>query len=240
MKQTWLDLIKVDNSWKEFLNDRMKAELEKIEIATNGDYTPESSKVLRFLNLDLNKMKVVVLGQDPYKPLGVATGRSFEPADLTSWQDKFRQVSLKNIVRLIYKSLYDIEDYEDIPSYKEILNKIDSGDFEIKEPKEWFDSLENQGVLFLNTTLTCKIGVSNSHKGLWEYFSKEIIKYISSKNKELYWFLWGKEAISKKEFIRHGKIYTSNHPMMCSEKYEDDFLKGNCFKDTRDIINWLG
>lgn len=236
----WLDLVNVDHSWDRFLTQEMVKELENIEKATNENYTPESSKVLRFLNIDLNKMKVVILGQDPYKPLGVATGRSFEPADLTSWQDKFRQVSLKNIVRLIYKSLNDIDDYEDIPSYKEVSNKIVNGEFKIKEPKEWFDSLESQGVLFLNTTLTCKVGVSNSHKMLWENFSKELLTYISTENKDLYWFLWGREAISNKEFIKNGKIYTSNHPMMCSEKYEDDFLKGNCFKDTKDIINWLG
>lgn len=236
----WLDLINVNDSWNKFLSTEIKTELENIEKATKGNYTPESSKVLRFMNLDLNKMKIVILGQDPYKPLGVATGRSFEPADLTSWQDKFRQVSLKNIVRLIYKSLNGIEIYGDTPSYKEIVNEIISGEFEIKEPKEWFDSLENQGVLFLNTTLTCKVGISNSHKKLWENFSKELLNYISTYNKDLYWFLWGKEAISNKDFIKNGKIYTSNHPMMCSEKYEDDFLKGNCFSDTKDIINWLG
>lgn len=236
----WLDLVNVDHSWDRFLTQEMVKELENIEKATKEDYTPEADKVLRFMNLDLHEMKVVILGQDPYKPLGVATGRSFEPADLESWQDKFRQVSLKNIVRLIYKSVNGIKEYDKIPSYKEITSEIASGEFEIKEPREWFDSLENQGVLFLNTTLTCKVGVSNSHKKLWENFSKELITYISTENKDLYWFLWGREAISNKEFIKNGKIYTSNHPMMCSEKYEDDFLKGNCFKDTKDIINWLG
>lgn len=141
---------------------------------------------------------------------------------------------------MIYKNINNIENYSDIPSYKAIVSEIITGDFTLKEPKEWFDSLEKQGVLFLNTTLTCKIGVSNSHKKVWEDFSKKLLTYINTQNKDLYWFLWGKEAISNKEFIKNGKIYTSNHPMMCSEKYEDDFLKGSCFKDTMDIINWLG
>lgn len=236
----WLDLINIDDSWKGFLTKEVIDELTKIENSVGNDYTPGSSKVLRFMGLGLNKMKVVILGQDPYKPLGVATGRSFEPANLYNWNDKFRQVSLKNIVRLIYKSLNNIEDYEDIPSYKEITSKIVNGDFNIKEPKEWFNSLEKQGVLFLNTTLTCRIGVSNSHKSSWDNFSKKLITYISTENPELYWFLWGKEAISNKEFIENGKVYTSNHPMMCSEKYEDDFLKGECFRDTKNIIDWLG
>lgn len=236
----WTDEIKVDKSWDKFLNTDIRSELIRIESQIKDNYTPESNKVLRFMELDLNKIKVVILGQDPYKPAGVATGRSFEPADLYSWSDKFRQVSLKNIVRLIYKSINNIENYSDIPSYKAIVSEIITGDFTLKEPKEWFDSLERQGVLFLNTTLTCKIGVSNSHKKVWEDFSKKLLNYINTQNKDLYWFLWGKEAISNKEFIKNGKIYTSNHPMMCSEKYEDDFLKGSCFKDTMDIINWLG
>lgn len=236
----WLDLVNVDHSWDRFLTQEMVKELENIEKATKEDYTPESDKVLRFMNLDLHEMKVVILGQDPYKPLGVATGRSFEPADLESWQDKFKQVSLKNIVRLIYKSVNGIKEYDKIPSYKEITNEMASGEFEIKEPREWFDSLENQGVLFLNTTLTCKVGVSNSHKKLWEHFSSELIRYISEENKYLHWFLWGKEAIAKKNLIINGIVYESNHPMMCSEKYPDDFLKGDCFRKTMNLINWLG
>ena len=84
----WLDLINIDDSWKGFLTKEVIDELAKIENYVGNDYTPESSKVLRFMGLDLNKMKVVILGQDPYKPLGVATGRSFESANLYNWDRK--------------------------------------------------------------------------------------------------------------------------------------------------------
>ncbi|HBD63006.1 MAG TPA: uracil-DNA glycosylase, partial [Clostridiales bacterium] len=63
---------------------------------------------------------------------------------------------------------------------------------------------------------------------------------ISEKNRDIKWFLWGRQAEEKSQFIKHGKFYISRHPMMCSEKYDDDFLRNNCFKDTMDIINWLG
>lgn len=229
----------IHESWTSFLTPEIRKELEKIEVKIGNDYTPNEDKVLRFLSLDLNNAKVVILGQDPYKPLGVANGRSFQPDNLYSWTQPFKQVSLKNIIRLIYRTENNIELYSDIPSYKEILKEIATGNFAIKEPKEWFDFLEKQGVLFLNTYLTCKIGVSNSHKKIWESFSHHMLEYISETNPELNWFLWGSEAILNKCYIKQGKIYQSRHPMMCSDDYENDFLKCECFKETKELISWL-
>ncbi len=230
----------VHSSWNDFLTDDIKNMLGEIEEKIGDDFTPERPLVLRFLSLDLNKIKVVILGQDPYKPKGVATGRSFEPSDLNDWHDKFRQVSLKNILRLIYRSYNNIENYEDIPSYTQLLKEIDSGNFPIKPPHDWFDSLEEQGVLFLNTALTCKIGVSGSHSDIWAPFSDRLIRYIAEHNKKAVWFLWGSLSKHANELIGDSKSYISRHPMMCSQKYEDDFLKNECFLDTKDIINWLG
>ena len=228
------------NSWDDFLTDGLKKDLQDIESKIGDDFTPPKDKILRFLKLDLNNAKVVILGQDPYKPENVANGRSFQPDDLNDWGQSFRQISLKNIIRLIHKGYKNIENYSDIYKYSDIVKEIKKGEFNIKPPKEWFDSLENQGVLFLNTSLTCKINISNSHKEIWENFSYEMLEYISSKKPNLVWFLWGKESINNKDFIKSGKIITSRHPMMCAEKYEDDFLKSDCFKSTSDIINWLG
>jgi uracil-DNA glycosylase len=223
--------------------------IDDIENRIGADYTPDTINVLRFLKMDLMKVKCVWLGQDPYKSevnlkdgkvLKVAIGRSFQPSNLTSWFQPFKQVSLKNIIRLIYTAYNPASTYMDIKSYKVVTADITEGKFPILEPREWFDSLTNQGVMFLNTYLTCKIGESNSHKDLWYDFSKEVIKYMSAKNTDIIWFLWGKEAISNKEFINKGIIYESRHPMMCSNKYEDDFLKSACFEKTKHIINWLG
>lgn len=229
-----------NHSWNNFLNEKIKKELNDIESKIGDDFTPSKDKILRFMNLDLNNVKIVILGQDPYKPEGVANGRSFQPDDLNSWSQPFKQVSLKNIVRLIHKTYNNITEYNKILSYKDISNEIKTGKFKLIAPKEWFNSLEKQGVLFLNTSLTCKINLSNSHKKIWENFSKELLKFMSSERKDLIWFLWGTESISNKQYISKGKIYESRHPMMCSEKYDDDFLKCECFKNTMDIINWLG
>lgn len=237
-----LNLSLVHDSWKPFLTEKIITLLANIEILIGDDYTPNESQVLRFMGLDLNKVKVVILGQDPYKPKGVANGRAFQPNNLSSWStsSNFRQNSLKNIIRNIYASYNNIEDYDDIPTFLNIVPKIDLGEFNILPPHEWFDSIEEQGVLLLNTSLTCEIGISNSHKEIWREFSTELIQFIANSRLDLIWFLWGKEAKAVGDKIKTGTKFVSKHPMLCSSTYEDDFLKNRCFRDTMSIINWLG
>ncbi len=228
------------DSWKSFFESDILELLNRIELEIGTDFTPDRELVMRFLSLDLNRIKAVILGQDPYKPKGVATGRSFEPADLYDWRSPFRQVSLKNILRLIYASYNNISEYDDIPKYSQLTEFIGSEKFNIKPPKEWFDSLERQGVLFLNTALTCKTGASGSHSEIWKPFSERLISFIAQNNKAAVWFLWGSISKNAVQLIGSSRRYISRHPMMCSKKYDDDFLKSKCFYDTKDMINWLG
>ena len=233
----------VHPSWNGFLDEDTINEIKYIETQIGDDFNPyPAEKVLRFLSIDLEKVKVIIQGMDAYpsQDPDVATGRSFEVGTLTSWLSKFRQVSLKNIVRLLYKNYNGIEDYKDIKKFSDIQKEIKSGEFKILPPNEIFESWEKQGVLCINIYPTCKRGVSGSHKKLWKNFSVKLIEYISTVNPEIQWFLWGNESISSKEHIKGGKIIESRHPMMCSEKYSDDFLKNDCFKNTMDYINWLG
>lgn len=230
----------IHSSWKPFLTDDIVREMAVIEKGIGENYNPhEPDSVLRFLTIDLHKVKVIWLGQDVYPMIGAATGRAFEVGGLDSWNVPFRQVSLKNIIRLLHKNYNDIEEYCDIKSYQEIKKEMLSGDFRIKPPNEWFSYLEEQGVLFLNTSFTCEPGKPNSHKHIWAHFSSEVLAYISKENPEVRWFLWGKEAISNKSYIKQGIFYESRHPMMCSSKYKDDFLKFTGFKETMNIIKWI-
>lgn len=231
----------VHASWREFLTIEIKEELEMIEKKIGNNFNPTNpNAILRFLTVDLHKVKVILLGQDVYPARGVATGRSFEVGTINNWADSFRQVSLKNIIRLIHKNYNGIEDYKDIKSFKDIQKEIGDGKFPIKQPKEWFNSLEKQGVLFLNSSFTCEIGKANSHQRIWESFSRKLLQFISAQSPNIIWFLWGNEAIAKKEPIQSGVFLESRHPMMCSEKYENDFLKFAGFKATMNKINWLG
>jgi len=228
------------SSWSEFLNEEIINRLHDIESKIGDNINPEHENVLRFLNNDLSSIKVVILGQDPYPEKGRATGRSFEVGDLRDWNDKFRQVSLKNIIRLIHKNYNNIENYNEIRKFSTIQEEIKNKNFTILQPDEIFKSWEKQGVLMLNTYLSVEAGKPGSHIAIWENFSESLLRFISSSNRSINWFLWGKQAEEKSQHIIGGKKYISRHPMMCSEKYEDDFLKSNCFKDTMNIIDWLG
>lgn len=225
-------------SWNKFLTDDIISELDSIEMKIGSNINPAHENVLRFMKNNVYDIKVVILGQDPYPEKGRATGRAFEVGDLLSWNQKFRQVSLKNIIRLIYKNYNNINEYKDIKRFSEIQEEIKEGKFIILPPDKIFKSWEKQGVLLLNTYLSVEAGVTGSHISIWQNFSEELLKFMSEENRNINWFLWGRMAEDKKQFIKYGKYYISRHPMMCSETYEDDFLRSNCFKDTMNIINW--
>ncbi len=231
--------IEIHPSWQDFLNEELRAELNWVEKELEGEYTPETEKILLFLKNDLYALKVVILGQDPYPEVGRATGRAFEVGDLNDWNDKFKQISLKNIIRLLHKSYQGIEDYAEIKSFNQIKEELKSGVFKILPPNQLFTNWEAQGVLLLNTSLTCEPGKPGSHRDIWDDFTEQLIGYLSTRL-DLTWFLWGNDAISNERLINKGRIYKSKHPMMCNENNENDFLKSNCFAETKDLINWLG
>ena len=233
---------KIHASWQPFLTQDVWDELARIEAKLAGQAInpTEAWRVLRFLQDDLDAVQVLWLGQDVYPAAGVATGRSFEVGGMTSWHKPFRQVSMKNIVRLLYKNYKGITEYADIASFKHIQEEMLYGDFPLLPPHQWFDSLAAQGMLFLNRTFTCRVGEPNSHLDIWATFSDRVLTYIAARNPNIHWFLWGKEAISATPLITAGHVHTSRHPMMCSEKYADDFLRFDGFEKTWDLIRWLG
>lgn len=227
-------------SWRDFLNPEISKILNVIEQRVGEMHNPAKECILRFLGMDLDGIKIVILGQDPYPEKGVATGRAFEVGTLKTWEIPFRQVSLKNIIRLIYKATNRIEEYNAIPRFSQIVQEMKSGRFLIPNPPAFFDDLESQGVLFLNTCFTVYPGEPLSHRDYWQPFTEALIQYISHKNPYLCWFLWGKSAQSYKPIIFQGNFYESRHPMMCSKVYSDDFLKSECIKNTMKIVNWTG
>jgi uracil-DNA glycosylase len=230
----------IHSSWNDFLTSEICEELNYIEGKLGHCFNPDREHVLRFLTTSLYNVKIVILGQDPYPQKGVATGRAFEVGTLRTWNMPFRQVSLKNFVRLIYKSVNNIENYDEIPSFEHIIRLRNSGKFNILEPPELFDSLERQGVLFLNTCFSVIPGKPKSHNEIWQDFTKKLLNWLSNKKPNLYWFLWGKNAQSLKSYINSGTFFESRHPMMCSKKYQDDFLKSNCIEKTLKIVDWTG
>lgn len=241
-----LSNINIHNSWTKFLSNNRCNQLKKIEKEiNNGDeYTPDTSLILRFLEMDLSKVPVLILGQDPYPQKGVATGRAFEVGGLNSWTQKFRNVSLKNIIRAIYKAQRKEE-----KKYSEILSEINEGtrlnlsdDFNILSPNKLFEYWwDKENILLLNTAFTCEIGKPNSHTKIWSDFTHEILEFIATENPKIIWFLWGRNAEAVVSGIEIKNKSISSHPMMCTKK-DNDFLFGkiNHFANKNMKINWTG
>lgn len=234
-------LDRIDKSWNNFFTSELLDELRNIESKIkqeNLEYTPSSQNVLRFFSKSISEIKIIILGQDPYPQKGVATGRAFEVGTLQTWNDKFTNVSLKNIIRsiyLAYKNKY--------LKYSEIKKEIGLY-FQLVSPQKLFVEWEKQGVLLLNTSFTCRVGESNSHEKYWRKFTNMLLKYIAKSNQEVIWFLWGNNAKAIVNGIDIKNKIELMHPMMCYDKpgRDDDFLFGdvNCFNETKHLVNWLG
>jgi uracil-DNA glycosylase len=156
---------------------------------------PAADKVFAALQLTpLDKVKVLLLGQDPYPGEGMAHGLCF---------------SVDPAVQKLPASL------------KNIFKELES-DLGIPAPKSGcLTSWAQQGVLLLNTILTLRAGEPMSHKGKgWETFTDEIICKVSEKTDPVVFVLWGKPAQSKIKLIdttRH-VIVQSAHPSPLSCK----------------------
>lgn len=219
--------------WSEFLSPSILKELDAIgrKIKTDN-FTPGADKVLHFLKLPLKSAKVIIIGQDPYPQENVATGRAFEVGTLESWDQPFRNVSLKNILRSVYYAYTG-----KILSFKNII----AGNNSIDPPQTFFRNWEKQGVMLLNTAFTCNIGHAGSHSKHWQNFSDKLLTFINQNNPGLIWFLWGNHAIKATENMTIKNKFVSTHPMMCIKDRENDFLYGkiNPFKETSHKIQWL-
>ena len=138
-----------------------------------------------FAHFNFEDTKVVILGQDPYINVGQAMGLAFSvPTDCAL------PPSLKNI-------------------FKEIKNELD-----INNTNPDLTNWVKQGVLLMNTSLTVRQYLSNSHKKQWVKYTDNIIKYISKNLDNVIFLLWGGDARKKKKFIDKYKhhILEAVHP----------------------------
>lgn len=148
---------------------------------------PKTVDVFRAFKLtNLNDLKVIILGQDPYHVPNMADGLAF-----STRLDKTPK-SLLNIKKELFSDL-GIE-----------VSKNNS-----------LDNWARQGVLFLNTVLTVEEGKAHSHKDRgWEDFTLNIFKAITKQSKPLVFILWGNHAISYRKYITNPNhlVLTSAHP----------------------------
>lgn len=177
---------------------------------------PSVGQIFRALtDLDLNHVKVVILGQDPYHGPGQAIGYSFAvPNDL-----RIKPPSLKNI-------------FKEIESDLNVKLPIGPSDL-----TGWVD----QGVLLLNTVLTVEAGAPLSHRDQgWEQFTESVIEVLNHRDDPLVFILWGSQAQkfkSKLNLARHA-VLESAHPSPLSA-YRG-FLGSKVFSKTNQILDKFG
>lgn len=186
---------KIDPSWLEVLRPQFEApyfeQLKAFLVVERERYVcyPPGSKIFSaFDHTPFDKVRVVILGQDPYHEPGQAMGLCFSVPD-----GVLVPPSLVNIIKEINTDLGT-----QIP--------LSHGDL-----TGWAD----QGVLLLNATLTVRAHQAGSHQRHgWELFTDAAIHALSEKRSGLVFLLWGSYAISKAQFIDRSRhlVLTAPHP----------------------------
>lgn len=206
-------------SWKPFLDSEFQKEyfqsLSKFLHSAYEDTQvfPVKTQVFRAFSTDLNSVKVVILGQDPYHTPGAAHGLAF---------------SVPNS-QPIPPSLVNI--------YKEI--DAEYGEHKLKNGnlKPW----QEQGVLLLNNVLTVEAHRAGSHRGKgWEQFTEATVKYLNEKCDHLVFLLWGRDARSKNSWVDKSKhlVLESAHPSPLSA--HAGFFGNGHFKKANEFLKSHG
>ncbi len=186
--------MKIDESWKEVLKEEFEKDyFVKLTSFVRQEYKektiyPKASNIFNAFNLcPFDKVKVVILGQDPYHEPNQAHGLCFSVLEPTP-----APPSLKNIFKEINLDLG--------------ITPHESGDL-----TRW----ASQGVLLLNATLTVEAHKAGSHQGKgWEEFTDRVIFNLANRKSGLVFLLWGSYAQKKGEFIDQTKhlVLKSVHP----------------------------
>jgi uracil-DNA glycosylase len=186
--------VQIDDSWKVRLKDEFQkdyflklADFVREEYKAKTIYPPGALIFNAFNLCPFDKVKAVIIGQDPYHGPGQAHGLCFSVRQGVDFPP-----SLKNIFKEIEQDL-------GIP-------KPSSGNLE-----RW----AQQGVLLLNATLTVRAHQAGSHQGKgWELFTDSVISILNREKKNLVFFLWGSFAQKKGETIDESRhlVLKSVHP----------------------------
>ncbi len=207
---------KIGNNWDELLKNEFRQEYYlrlreflKHEYASGTVY-PNMYNIFNALKItDYDAVKAVILGQDPYHGEGQAHGLSF---------------SVQNGVALP-PSLQNI--------YKELQTDLGIPPAKTGDLTPW----AKQGVLLLNTVLTVRGGIANSHKGKgWEEFTDRIITLLNEREKPMVFLLWGANARAKKALISNPShlVLEAAHPSPFSAY--NGFFGCRHFSKTNDFL----
>ena len=186
--------MQINKEWFSLLQEEMTSDyFSKLNEFILNEYKtkiiyPKYENIFRAFNLlSPSKVKVVIIGQDPYHGENQANGLAFSVCDKCKIPP-----SLKNI-------------------FIELVDDIGCGYPLNGNLTKWAE----EGVLLINTVLTVEQAKANSHKGIgWEKFTDSIIKKISLKYENVIFILWGNPSQKKASLIDESKhfIIKSPHP----------------------------
>lgn len=208
--------VTIEQSWEEVLCEEFNSpyfyqlvKFVKQEYATKTIFPPGKLIFNAFNLCPFDKVKVVILGQDPYHNFNQAHGLSFSVNDGVE----------------IPPSLVNI--------YQEIESELSVKTLPTGNLERW----AKQGVLLLNATLTVQAHMAGSHQGKgWERFTDAVIQTLVNKREHLVFMLWGNYAQQKSKYIDRAKhlVLTTVHPSPLSA-YRGFFGCGH-FRDANDYL----
>ena len=181
------------------------------EIYKQNNICPKKENVFNaFKFCNLNDLKIVIFGQDPYYQKNVADGLAF------STKENKTPASLVNI-------------------FKELKNEFPNFICNSNNLQLW----AQQGILLLNTSLTVEQDKPLSHKEKWDFLIYDIIDLINQNNKNVIFLLWGNQAKKWKKFIDINKHYVleTSHPSPLSAN--KGFLGSNIFQKSNNLLKKL-
>lgn len=195
----------------------IKALEDKVNDGKN--FTPKLKDVFSALiDCPYDKVKLVIIGQDPYPQINIADGKAFSCS-----KSMLEQPSLTYMFDSIYKTTGKIDRNPDLTRWS------------------------NQGILLLNYALTCEIGKPGTHYKIWEPFIAYLLDIISSEKDNIDFIFMGKVAQGLESLVsdKHDKIFTS-HPISAGYSGKDNWDCNDCFNKVnksldskgRTIINW--
>jgi len=220
IKDTKEKIIKLlaPSGWSEklriFLNSQdMDILLEKllIESKEGRNFTPTLKDVFRaFTECPFDQLKVVFIGQDPYPIMGVADGISFSCSKTGKMQP-----SLRYLLGAVNKTVYNqpVDTPQDV------------------DLKRW----ANQGILMLNTALTCQIDKVGSHYAIWKEFFFMVLDVISAKKSNVPVVLLGKQAHTYSIYLTNPIIKIS-HPASAAYAKSREWDCEDCFNKVNNML----
>jgi uracil-DNA glycosylase len=193
LDQSWTNIIFTDDNTNDI--DTINKCIKTAVKSKKAVYPYPELVFNAFNNTPFDKVKVIIIGQDPYHNSELVNNITIPQAMGMSFSVN-KQLKIPSSLLNIYKNLVKYKHIKKTPSHGDLT--------------DW----AKQGVLLMNSSLTVIKNTPNCHQKYWSGITDNIIQYLSDNKNNLVFMLWGRHAINKSKYIdttKH-KIICSSHP----------------------------